>query len=91
MLNVPAHILLVGREAVAQCARPKAARGTFRAVSFAGGEQPEDVGRRALSEALGSLAPNTIVIGVDTDRQLLLVHQLRRTGGSQELDALGLG
>jgi hypothetical protein len=50
-----------------------------------------DIGRRGLSEILGSLAPNTIVIGVDTERQLLLVHQLHRTGGSENLDVLRLG
>jgi hypothetical protein len=91
IISVPAHSLLVSREALAQCVHPREARGGFRTVSFAAGEQPEDIGRRALSEALGSLAPNTIVIGVDTERELLLVHQLHRTGSPQELDVLRLG
>ncbi|HWF51374.1 MAG TPA: hypothetical protein VG294_12115 [Solirubrobacteraceae bacterium] len=44
--------------------------------------------RRALAEALGSLTPNTIVIGIDTERGLLLVHQLRRQGRPEELDVM---
>jgi hypothetical protein len=40
---------------------------------------------------LGSLAPNTVVIGVDPDRDLLLVRQLHRQGGREQLDVLGLG
>jgi hypothetical protein len=40
---------------------------------------------------LGSLAPNTIVIGIDDERDLMLVHQLRRDGGRDELDVLELG
>ena len=57
----------------------------------AGGDGSRDVGRRALAEGLGSLAPNTIVIGVDDERDLLLVHQLHRSGGREELDVLELG
>jgi multisubunit Na+/H+ antiporter MnhE subunit len=92
LVRVPLHILLVSRIAVAQLLAPRSVRGRFRAVPFrAGGEGPRDVGRRALSEALGSLAPNTIVVGVDPDRDLLLVHQLHVHGGREELDSLGLG
>jgi hypothetical protein len=49
------------------------------------------VGRSALAESLGSFAPNTIVIGVDPERELILGHQLRRTGGDEAIDVLGLG
>jgi multisubunit Na+/H+ antiporter MnhE subunit len=31
---------------------------------------------RVFTQALGSLAPNTLVVGVDADRRVLLVHQL---------------
>jgi hypothetical protein len=90
--RVPEHIVLVSREALAQLFERKPVRGVFRAVPYeGGGDRPLDAGRRALTEALGSLAPNTIVIGVDTERNLLLVHQLHRQGGREELDALGLG
>src|SRR5436190_8196267 len=52
-------------------------RGRFRTAPFrAGGDGPRDVARRAMTESLGSLGPNTIVIGVDPDRDLLLVHDL---------------
>ena len=54
-------------------------------------DSAEDVGRHALTEWFGSVAPNAIVIGVDPDRELLLVHQLRRQGGADEFDVLRLG
>jgi multisubunit Na+/H+ antiporter MnhE subunit len=92
LARVPVHLVLVSREAVLQVVQRKPARGSFRAVPYdGGGERPADTGRRALSEALGSLAPNTIVIGVDRERKLLLVHQLHRQGGRDELDPLRLG
>jgi hypothetical protein len=86
-VRVPSHIALVSGDALMQVFQPRSPRGQFRAVSFeACGEDSVDAGRRALAEALGSFAPNTIVIGVDTERKLLLVHQLHRQGGREELD-----
>jgi multisubunit Na+/H+ antiporter MnhE subunit len=91
-VRIPAHIAYVVREAFSQLLAPRARRGAFRAVSFdACADDSSDAGKRALAEALGSLAPNTIVVGIDTDRKLLLVHQLHRQGGREELDPLGLG
>jgi hypothetical protein len=79
-------------EALAQLLRPRPARGEFRAVPFrAGGDRAQDAGRRAMTEWLGSVAPNTIVVGVDAERDLLLVHQLHPQGDSDEVDPLGLG
>jgi hypothetical protein len=90
--SVPRQIVWVCWEAIVQLLHPRARRGTFRAVAFrAGGEASEDVGRRALAEALGSLAPNTIVIGIDPNTNLLLVHQLRGAGGRDQIDVLELG
>jgi hypothetical protein len=90
--SVPKQIAWISWQALAQLVAPRDTRGTLRAVPFrAGGEGSSDVGRRALTEGLGSLAPNTIVIGIDDERDLLLVHQLRRHGGREELDVLGLG
>ncbi len=89
--QVPGQIVIVSWDAIAQLASPRRVRGRFRAVGFAGGESGADRGRRALTEALGSLAPNTIVVGVDAERDLLLVHQLRRSGDAEELDVLRLG
>ncbi len=91
VVRVPVDIVLVCREALAQLVHRRAARGQFRAVRFAGGDSETDHGRRALTELLGSLAPNTIVIGIDPERGLLLVHQLRRDGDRDELDVLRLG
>jgi hypothetical protein len=91
--TVVVSIALVSAEAFAQLLFPRTpGRGSWRAVPFrAGGDNGRDAGRRALAEALGSLAPNTIVIGIDFERDLLLVHQLRRRGGREELDVLELG
>jgi multisubunit Na+/H+ antiporter MnhE subunit len=92
LASVPRQIVWVSWHAVAQLASPREARGSLRAVPFrAGGPGSSDVGRRALAEGLGSLAPNTIVIGIDDERDLLLVHQLHRSGGREQLDVLELG
>jgi hypothetical protein len=90
--SIPRQIAWVSWQALAQLVAPREARGSLRAVPFrAGGDGSGDAGRRALAEGLGSLAPNTIVIGIDGERDLLLVHQLHRTGGREELDVLELG
>lgn len=91
-VRIPPQITVVSWEAVVQLFAPRRSRGVFRAVPFAGvGDGPRDAGRRALTEALGSLTPNTIVIGIDPERNLLLVHQLRPGGGAEELDLMRLG
>jgi hypothetical protein len=90
--RIPIDIGIVCWEALAQLAAPQPTRGVFRAAAFrAVKPDPEDTGRRALVESLGSVAPNTIVVGVDSERGLLLVHQLRRQGDPEQLDVLGLG
>ena len=68
-------------------------RGEFRAVPFRYGYQGAayDTTRRALAKGAGSFAPNSYVVGVDAERELLLVHQLDPTGGASELDPLELG
>jgi hypothetical protein len=44
-----------------------------------------------MAEALGSFAPNTIVVGVDQEREHLLAHQLLPTRRPQDaIDPLGL-
>lgn len=56
--------------------RPPAGRieeRPFTALSDSG----EDAAERALAEALGSLAPNSIVVGLDRERGVLLTHRLR--------------
>jgi hypothetical protein len=56
-----------------------------------GPEHDVEVGRRALAESLGSFAPNTIIVGVDVERELILGHQLHRKGGAEAIDVLRLG
>jgi hypothetical protein len=89
--RVPLDTGLLCREALAQLAHPRHARGQFRAVPFKAGTSEEDRGRHALTEIVGSLAPNTVVIGIDADSDLLLVHQLRRKGDRHDIDVLELG
>lgn len=92
LAGIPAQIAWLSWEAIVQLVRPRATRGAFRAVAFrAGGEGSHDVGRRAMAEGLGSVAPNTIVIGIDPETDLLLVHQLHRAGGREQIDVLELG
>lgn len=89
--RVPLDAWLVCVESVAQLFTPSRTRGAFKAVAFKGGDSPQDRGRFALTEILGSLAPNTIVIGVDPETELLLVHQLRPRGDRDDIDMLELG
>jgi hypothetical protein len=92
LVQTPADIVAVVGSALAQLRHPRRTRGVFRAVPFpCGNDEAREIGRRALAESLGSFAPNTIIIGVDPERELLLGHQLRRRGGSGAIDILGLG
>jgi hypothetical protein len=93
LLQLPADVVRVSVAAIAQLFSRKAQRGAFRAVPFHCGadKQTLETGRYGLAEALGSFAPNTIVVGVDTERELILGHQLRRTGGREAIDMLELG
>jgi hypothetical protein len=92
LLKAPSDIVVVSGLALRQLVRPRAVVGVFRAVPFqSGGDEALETGRRALAESFGSFAPNTIVIGVDPDRGVLLGHQLRPGGGDEAIDLLGLG
>lgn len=91
-VRVPADTARVSLAILLQLAHPRDERGVLRTVPFDFGarENPRDAGRRALAEALGSLAPNSIVIGIDPERNLLLAHQLYPEGEAEALDVLGL-
>ncbi|MGZ4202509.1 MAG: hypothetical protein ACXVRH_10670 [Thermoleophilaceae bacterium] len=67
--------------------------GQFRAIRFDAGssDNPEDIARRALAKAAGSVAPNTVVVGIDVERDLVLVHQLEPDDTPSSTDPLGLG
>src|SRR5579862_5238306 len=65
LVSVPRDIGLVSLALLDQLAHRRRRRGVFRAVPFSAvGDAPLSGGRRALAEALGSFAPNTIIIGV---------------------------
>jgi hypothetical protein len=92
VLKIPTDIALLCWEVLLQLVAPRQVRGTWRAARFGATKQTaSDTGRRAMSEWMGSVAPNTIVVGVDPERGLVLVHQLRRQGDTDQLDPLGLG
>jgi multisubunit Na+/H+ antiporter MnhE subunit len=67
--------------------------GSFRAIPFrAVGENPEANARRAIAMTVGSFAPNTYVIDIDQDYELILVHQLvPKSADSKSIDPLELG
>ena len=56
----------------------RSVRGKFLALPFDPGDDddPYAAGRRALITAAISVTPNTYVVGIDADRNLILVHQL---------------
>jgi hypothetical protein len=88
------YLLLIDTlRALAQLISPRASSGAFRAIEFThgGDSSSRAAGRRALAEALGSLGPNTIVLGIDPDRGLILAHQLWTGGDAAEIDVLELG
>lgn len=90
--KVPTDIAMLSVLAIRQLVRPRAVNGTFRAVPFrCGGEHELETGRAALAESLGSFSPNTIIVGVDVERDLILGHQLRPGGGREAIDVLDLG
>jgi hypothetical protein len=90
--TVPSDVVALSVIAVRQLIRPRAVNGAFRTAPFpCGNDEGLDTGRRALAESLGSFAPNTIIIGVDAEREMLLGHQLRQRGGDETIDVLGLG
>jgi len=92
VIRAPADIAFVCASVVRQLHHRAPERGAFRSARFRCGDQNElESGRAALAESFGSFAPNTIVIGVDRDRELILAHQLQRREGPGAIDVLGLG
>ncbi len=93
LLKAPSDIAFVSLLAFRQLVRPQQVNGAFRSVPFRSGDGDDalETGRRALAESLGSFAPNTIIVGVDAERELLLGHQLRQGGGDDAIDVIGLG
>ncbi|MGH2888957.1 MAG: hypothetical protein ACRDNJ_04945 [Solirubrobacteraceae bacterium] len=67
--------------------------GALRALRFEpAGDRAEVAARCALACAVGSFAPNTIVLGVEEDDGVILVHQLApQPRDRASVDPLGLG
>jgi hypothetical protein len=67
--------------------------GSFRAIPFRDVvDEPEANARRAIAMTIGSIAPNTYVVGIDQDHELILVHQLvPKPGDTKSIDPLELG
>ena len=64
--------------------RRRRSRGAFRAVQFEpGGETPLGAGRRAFVTVAGSLAPNSLVVDIDRERNLVLVHEFDPTRAAE--------
>jgi hypothetical protein len=91
LARIPGDIARVSVALAGQLLSPRRSRGVLRAVPFSGtSDSTLDTGRRVLAEALGSLAPNTIIVGVDRERGLIMAHQLQRSGDADTIDVLKL-
>jgi multisubunit Na+/H+ antiporter MnhE subunit len=91
LLRAVPDVWRLTRAAFIQLWRREPARGRVIAMDFGhGGTDPEQRGVRAIEAGLGSIAPNTIVIGVDRETGVLLVHQLEPTRDPSDLDPLRL-
>jgi hypothetical protein len=92
LASVPRDLGLL-TAAVWSAARGGRPQGRLLALPFeAGGDDPVDNARRAAAEFAGSFSPNTVVIGVDVDRNAILVHQLVPGGADPQssIDPLGI-
>ncbi len=67
------------------------ANSLFRLVPFRAGEKddPRATARRALAVIYTTITPNTVVLGVNTNDQTLLLHQLARSPVSNMTEDLG--
>lgn len=73
LARVPLDLWLLVRE-LGRALLGRHPAGRFHAVPFDAGCGARENARRAATELLGSLAPNTIVLGVDDEQ--VVVHQL---------------
>lgn len=92
LLKMPGDVVAVSRQALRQLVRPRRQVGSFRAFPFrSSGQEQLESGRHAMAESFGSFAPNTVIVGVDHEREMILGHQLERGGGREAIDILELG
>lgn len=67
--------------------RPEAMQGVITHVPFRfGGVGSDDVGRRAAVVAAMSLAPNGFAVGMDHERDELILHQLVRDASGDDAE-----
>ena len=71
-----------------RAARGERIRGRMRAIRFtgAGATDQESATRRALEKFLGSVAPNSFVVGFDERHDVVVVHQLEQTEEPPRVD-----
>ncbi|HZP62746.1 MAG TPA: hypothetical protein VFB28_04960 [Terriglobales bacterium] len=69
---------------------PKAV-SAFRIAAFEAGQfcDPEDTARRVLAVVYTTMAPNFIVLGINTPQRQLVFHQIERSGVPQMTKNLG--
>ncbi len=68
----------------------KKSEAQFKAVKFhVGGADPESWARRALVTVYATIPPNFIVVGIDREQKLILVHQVSPTGTPEIAKQLG--
>jgi multisubunit Na+/H+ antiporter MnhE subunit len=59
----------------------KKSEAQLRAIAFdAGADDPTSAARRALAIMYTTIPPNFVVVGIDRDKKLMLVHQVSPTG-----------
>jgi len=94
--RLPKELVVGGWQIVAVLAEQvfsgRPAESLFFSVPFdAGGDDDESAFRRALAVAYTSATPNSVVIGIDRKRGLLIYHQLRKSRIAEMTRRLGAG
>jgi len=80
LIGVVADLAPLARVLLVRGILRRAGAGAYVEVAFgATSDAPDDVAHRALTQALGSLGPNTVVVDVDKERGVLVAHQLHPT------------
>jgi multisubunit Na+/H+ antiporter MnhE subunit len=88
LLGAVADSWLLTRELV-RTLRGGPSRSRLRALPFhVGDDRADDVGRRVLTTVGLTLQPNSIVLGFDAERGVVLLHELVPTDGSPVPDDL---
>jgi multisubunit Na+/H+ antiporter MnhE subunit len=77
ILGTVADLVPLARALWRRGVRRRAERGALVELPYAAVQgEPRAAAHRVLTQTVGSLAPNTIVVGVDRERRTLLAHQL---------------